>query len=67
VGVDGKGLTRITSDSSANFSPAWSPDDRHLAFISDRYDKQSLYVMAADGTNVVRLSPLEGSTPSWFL
>ncbi len=66
VGVDGKGLTRITSDPSSNYSPAWSPDDRHLAFISDRDDNHNLYVMAADGTNVVRLSPLAASTPSWF-
>jgi TolB protein len=66
VGVDGKGLSRVTSDASSNYSPAWSPDDRHLAFISDRDDNHNLYVMSADGTNVVRLSPLEASTPSWF-
>lgn len=66
VGVDGKGLSRVTSDASSNYSPAWSPDDRRLAFISDRDDNHNLYVMSADGTNVVRLSPLEASTPSWF-
>jgi Tol biopolymer transport system component len=66
VGVDGKGLTRLTSDPSANYSPTWSPDDRHLAFISDRDDNHNLFVMAADGTNVVRLSALEASSPSWL-
>jgi len=65
--VRSAGSDSVTSDVSSNFSPAWSPDDRHLAFISDRDDNHNLYVMAADGTSVVRLSPLEASTPSWFL
>ena len=66
VGVDGKGLTRITSDPANSYSPAWSPDDRHIAFISDRDDNHNLYVMTAAGENVVRLSGLEASRPSWF-
>ena len=66
VGVDGRGLTRITSDASSNFSPVWSLDDRHIAFLSDRDGNHSPYVMAADGTNVVRLAPLEVSSPNWF-
>jgi hypothetical protein len=66
VGVDGKGLTRLTSDASASYSPEWSPDDRHLAFVSDRDDTHSPYVMAADGANVVRLAPLEVSSLTWF-
>jgi Tol biopolymer transport system component len=66
VGVDGKGLTRLTSDPSSNFSPVWSPDDRHIAFLSDRDGKHSPFVMAADGTNVVRLAPMEVSSLNWF-
>lgn len=66
VGVDGKGLTRITSDPSANYSPVWSPDDRHLAFISDRDDSHNLYVMTAAGADVVRLADVEASSLSWF-
>jgi Tol biopolymer transport system component len=66
VGVDGKGLTRVTTDASSSFTPVWSPDDRHIAFLSDRDDRHSLYVMAADGTNVVRLSPLEAASPTWL-
>ena len=65
IGVDGKNLTRLTSDPSANYEPVWSPDDRHIAFVSDRDDNHNLYVMAADGTNVVRLSPFEASSVSW--
>ena len=67
VDVSGRGLTRLTHDASANYSPAWSPDDRHIAFISDRDGRQELYVMGADGTNPVRLSQQEGDagSPSW--
>jgi Tol biopolymer transport system component len=66
VGVDGKGLTRLTGDASSNFSPVWSPDDHHIAFLSDRDDKHSPFVMAADGTNVVRFVPMEVSSLNWF-
>lgn len=66
VGVDGRGLTRVTSDASSNFSPVWSPDDRHIAFLSDREGRHGPYVMAADGTDVVRLAPMEVSSLNWF-
>jgi TolB protein len=66
IGVDGTGLTHLTSEPSANYEPVWSPDDRHIAFVSDRLGRHNLYVMAADGSNVVRLSPLEAESPSWF-
>ena len=56
VGIDGKGLTRLTSDISANFSPVWSPDDRHILFGSDRDGRQELYVMNRDGTGQIRLT-----------
>ncbi len=49
--VDAKGgepiqLTRAKKSSSA---PAWSPDGRWLAFVSDRSDKRQLYVMSLQG------------------
>ena len=68
VGVDGQGLTRLTSDTSANYSPVWSPDDRHLLFTSDRDGRQELYVMAADGSRQTRLTnhPEDGAgDASW--
>ncbi len=66
VGVDGKLLTRITSDASSNSSPVWSPDTISPS-VSDRDGNHSPYVMAADDTNVVRLAPLEVSSPNWSL
>ena len=56
VGVNGDGLSRVTSDASGSYAPTWSPDDRHLLFTSDRDGRQELYVMAADGSGQSRLT-----------
>lgn len=36
--------------------PRWSPDGRRIAFKSDRSGSYNLYLMNADGTNVVRIT-----------
>ncbi len=56
VGIDGKGLTRLTNDVSANYAPVWSPDDQHILFDSDREGRLELYVMNPDGTGQTRLT-----------
>jgi Tol biopolymer transport system component len=37
-------------------NPAWSPDGRHIAFESDRDGNRDVYVMNADGSEVVQLT-----------
>ena len=52
VGADGTGLTRV---SDAVSGPAWAPDGQSIAMIVDEGDDEwTLYVFAADGSNVVR-------------
>ena len=51
VRPDGRALTQITRGGSYHVAPAWSPDSRQLAYVSDRADRTwQIYVMNADGS-----------------
>lgn len=46
----------VVTDLGKGFVPKWSPDGTRLAFIRDGGDGTDIYVMDADGTDVVRLT-----------
>ncbi len=48
-------------------TPAWSPDGRKLAFVSERDGNSEIYVMNADGSAQENLTeqPASDSHPSW--
>jgi formylglycine-generating enzyme required for sulfatase activity len=54
-GVDGTDQLRLTHNSAADSSPAWSPDGMQIAFVSDRDGAPAVYVMNADGSDQQRL------------
>jgi len=58
---------RLTRAHGNDFSPAWSPDGRRLAFRSTRNGNDEIYVMEADGRNQRRLTrnPEEDRSPAW--
>ncbi|HEY52264.1 MAG TPA: SH3 domain-containing protein, partial [Caldilineae bacterium] len=63
VNPDGSGLIALTRPPSAlrtepvhNVAPAWSPDGKHIIFLSNRSGKWVFYVMDADGRNQRRLN-----------
>ncbi len=60
---------RLTSSPGEDDYPAWSPDGTWLAFTSNRdtKDRQSVYLMLADGSGVYRFDQSAGSeyAPSW--
>jgi TolB protein len=74
--ASGANVTRLTSDPGSDTTPAWSSDGRRIAFMSDRsgdavgqegahtldYD---IYLVDADGTNIVRLTKGGGMIPDW--
>jgi TolB protein len=74
IGADGGGAAQFTDyGEQANLgTPAYSPDGSRIAFASNHDTKNpmewDLYVMDADGTDVVRLTATPGATesdPDW--
>ncbi|NHA14703.1 S9 family peptidase [Thioalkalivibrio sp. XN279] len=70
VATDGSGARQLTTHSGSDSSPAWSPDGRHIAFISKRgEDEQSqVYVIPTAGGEgrAVTSVPTGASAPMWF-
>lgn len=66
MNADGSGIVQLTQDQGVDARPAWSPDGRSIVFHSTRDRPRSattddlrfldLYIMAADGSNVRRLT-----------
>jgi Tol biopolymer transport system component/predicted Ser/Thr protein kinase len=60
MNADGSGQTRVTNTTADDWSPAWSPDGRWIAFTSNRNSTvrgvYNIYTMRADGSNVVQLT-----------
>jgi hypothetical protein len=50
VNVDGTGLSNLTHSAGDDWDPAWSPDGKFIAFITERDGDQEIYVMNADGS-----------------
>jgi Tol biopolymer transport system component/imidazolonepropionase-like amidohydrolase len=71
VPITGGKATRIMGGNQLDVQPAYSPDGRKIAFISDRSGSDQLWVADADGSNPMRLSTVEagrqgvGSFPVW--
>jgi TolB protein len=73
--ADGSNARALTSGSSRNMGPAWSPDGSMIAFVSDRHAEfdinligtdngdLDIYVMDRYGSNVRRLT--DGGDPAW--
>ena len=47
---------QLTRGKKSGTSPAWSPDGRRLAFISDRTDKRQVYVINPEGSEAEPLT-----------
>ena len=61
------GETRqITFGEGTNESPAWSPNGRHLAFMSTRAGRSQIFTVDRDGRNLRQITK-DGNnpTPNW--
>jgi Tol biopolymer transport system component len=62
--ADGTDEDRLTSTSSGELSPAWSPDGRRVAFtFVDSNINHHVFVMDLDGANLHEVA--EGGAPQW--
>ena len=53
---DGSNPRRLTHHTGWDYDPSFSPDGRHLAFVSERDGNAEIYVMDSDGSNPRRLT-----------
>jgi dipeptidyl aminopeptidase/acylaminoacyl peptidase len=75
--IESKGLTQVTSGDYDDSSPAWSPDGKTIAFVSNRTEEpdtnynNSIWLVDADnadkGKNLIQLttSPGTENSPTW--
>ncbi len=64
--VASKQWVQLTHDGGRNDFPAWSPDNRHIVFQSNRSGSLQIWTMLADGTKVQQLTFTgRNSQPNW--
>ena len=74
MNADGSGQRRLTqkprgapSGFGIASQPAWSPDGRKIAFVSNRYGSDDIFTVNADGSALLRLTrnPAGDGAPVW--
>lgn len=65
--VDGVAVTQLTSDPAADLQPSLSPDDRKVAFASNRTGSWDIWIMDIDGGQPIQVTdgPGDEMHPSW--
>lgn len=64
VSADGQHEEALTVEPSLDWMPAWSPDGRTIAFVSDRENGDALWVVGVDGTGLKKVADL-CYEPAW--
>jgi Tol biopolymer transport system component len=67
INPDGSGLLCITRIKGDDRDPAWSPDGKHIAFLSDRMGNWQIFVMNPDGSHQTQVTTGEqdAAYPVW--
>ncbi len=67
--LDGGNVVRLTNDNWSNSMPAWSPDGKKIAFVSERDEIAIICLMNADGSNETCLQNSDvfkhAHSPAW--
>ena len=56
VPVNGGSPVQLTREGTDNERPRWSPDSKHIYFVSDRGDSPQIWVMDANGANARQIT-----------
>lgn len=66
IAANGLDKRRLVADPSAGF-PAWSPDGKQIAYMSNREGTWDIYIVGADGSGLKRLTRSSSSDglPAW--
>jgi Tol biopolymer transport system component len=54
--IDGPGQVNITQSAADDWTPAWSPDGRQIAFASIRQGNWEVFIANADGSGLVQVT-----------
>lgn len=67
MSIDGRGLTQLTINPTADYQPSWSPDNTWIAHTSERDGNAELYIMDTNGGQSTRLTddPARDDSPSF--
>ena len=68
IDLERGGARQLTSDQGRHSSPAWSPDGKLIAFLSDRQGKKQVFLLPADGGEARQFTNLEqgvAGPPVW--
>ena len=65
--ADGSNPTNLTKSPADDFEPAYSPDGKHIAFVTTRDNDEEVYKMNVDGSNPTNLTknPAFDLDPAW--
>lgn len=65
--VDGSSVTQLTSDPADDVMPAFSPDNKQVAFASNRHGNWDVFVMDANGGPAIQVTSTTAHElhPSW--
>lgn len=66
--MSGGQATRLTEGMAFDDMPRWSPDGRHIAFVSDRDGTDNLWLVAPDGSGLRKITSEVNnslSSPAW--
>lgn len=68
LSLDSGESRQLTGGTAVDANPQWSPDGKHIAFMSTRKEKPQLYIIPVDGGEARPLTDLKqgvGGGPAW--